>query len=511
MASAPLPLDLLDEGARRVAGLAATVVVAVIAGYPFQRIAQPQIAPLLDDPVTRLIALAVVLIAAGLVALYRYKVVSSRMLLKFGMVFEIGVALAIAMVETSRPFDPSAPLLGVSAMGPWVVFVAAAIPSHPNVRLGLALAAATMWPVAYAINSTRFGFVTESWPQASMWPAINYMLAIVAYVTGRWTYGRVRHTQHARDLGSYRLLQQIGEGAMGEVWRASHKMLARPAAIKLVKLDASRQELFAKRFHREANAIAGLTSPHTVYLYDFGTADDGRLYYVMELLDGISLQTLLASFGPQPASRVVAILRQMCRSLDEAHNQGIIHRDLKPSNVMICQVAQVCDFVKVVDFGLAKPLGAADAVHLTVEGVTLGTPEYMAPEVARASPTIDARADLYALGCIAYVLLTGALVFDDPNPVSVALKHMTTAPVAPSRRTKQSIPPDVERVVLACLEKDPGARPRSARDIERMLAACAVPAWTEEDARAWWNQHLPPSSPLRSFSRHHTPPRMQKA
>ena len=135
-------------------------------------------------------------------------------------------------------------------------------------------------------------------------------------------------------------MSPIGEGGMGEVWRASHKMLARPAAIKLVKLDASRQELFAQRFHREANAIAGLQSPHTVYLYDFGTTQDGRLYYVMELLDGISLQTLITTFGPQPASRVVAILRQMCRSLEEAHQKKIVHRDLKPSNVMICQVAQ---------------------------------------------------------------------------------------------------------------------------------------------------------------------------
>ena len=163
-------------------------------------------------------------------------------------------------------------------------------------------------------------------------------------------------------------MSPIGEGGMGEVWRARHKMLARPAAIKLVKLDASRQELFAQRFHREANAIAALQSPHTVYLYDFGTTQHGRLYYVMELLDGISLQTLVTTFGPQPASRVVAILRQMCRSLEEAHQKKLVHRDLKPSNVMICQVAQARDFVKVLDFGLAKPFGAAEAANLTVEG-----------------------------------------------------------------------------------------------------------------------------------------------
>ncbi len=236
-----------------------------------------------------------------------------------------------------------------------------------------------------------------------------------------------------------------------------------------------------------------------MYLYDFGTTQDGRLYYVMELLDGISLQTLVTEFGPQPAPRVVAILRQICRSLAEAHQEQIVHRDLKPSNVMICQVAQTRDFVKVLDFGLAKPLGAGAASNLTVEGVTLGTPEYMAPEVGRGSRSVDARADLYALGCVAYFLLTGTLVFDDPNPVSIALKHMRNPPIPPSRRTDRFIPADLERVVLACLEKDAGARPQSARALERLLTACEVTAWTDEDADAWWQQHLADNSPLRAF------------
>ena len=176
---------------------------------------------------------------------------------------------------------------------------------------------------------------------------------------------------------------------MGEVWRASHQMLARPAAIKLVKpagaSSARQADVFIKRFRREANMIAGLQSPHTVYLYDFGTAQDGRFYYVMELLDGISLQTLVTTFGPQPASRVIFILRQICSSLDEAHEQGLVHRDLKPSNVMLCTVAKRHDFVKVLDFGLAKSVAPAERVdvsQLTVEGVAAGTPGYIAPEVA---------------------------------------------------------------------------------------------------------------------------------
>jgi len=508
-----LSLELLEEGARRLPRLAAALVVAALTLYVFERLMQPQIVPLFDDPLTRLAGLVAILIAAGLVALRQYNVVTSRTLLRLGMLFEIAVAFSIAMVETSRPFDPSLPLLGLSAVGPWIILVAAVIPSPPHIRLGLALAAATTWPVAYGINAARLGFVTESWRQAAIWPVMNYLLAGVAYVVGRLTYGSARDAQSARNLGSYTLMSQIGEGGMGEVWRATHKLLARPAAIKLVKLDASRQELFAQRFHREANVIAALKSPHTVYLYDYGTTQDGRLYYVMELLDGISLQTLINSFGPQPASRVAAILKQMCRSLEEAHREKIVHRDLKPSNVMICEVAQVRDFVKVLDFGLAKPLDADSTSNLTVEGVTLGTPEYMAPEVARGSRTVDARADLYALGCVAYVLLTGALVFTDANPVTVALKHMRNAPVPPSKRTDRFIPPDLERVILACLEKDPDKRPGSARDVERMIAACNVPPWKEEDADAWWQKHLPASSALRSFSQAsaETLPLVQKA
>jgi serine/threonine-protein kinase len=329
---------------------------------------------------------------------------------------------------------------------------------------------------------------------------MNYLFALLAYLVGRWTYGTVREAETAKDLGSYRLIEPIGEGGMGEVWRASHKMLARPAAIKLVKPDAGRQDLFARRFHREANAIAELQSPHTVYLYDFGTTPEGRLYYVMELLDGISLQTLVAKFGVQPASRAVAILRQICLSLEEAHERKIVHRDMKPSNVMICKVAQAYDFVKVLDFGLAKPFDNPAASQLTVQGVTTGTPEYMSPEVAAASSKIDPRADLYSLGCVGYFLLTGSLVFADKNPVNIALKHMKTAPTPPSRRTDQLIPPDLERVILACLEKQPGARPADARALEKMLAACDVPSWSEGDARDWWARHLPPTSPMRSFA-----------
>jgi eukaryotic-like serine/threonine-protein kinase len=233
----------------------------------------------------------------------------------------------------------------------------------------------------------------------------------------------------------------------------------------------------------------------------------------MELLDGISLQTLVTTFGPQPAARVVYILRQVCSSLDEAHEQGLIHRDLKPSNVMVCKVAQQHDFVKVLDFGLAKSIVQDESLsQVTVEGVTAGTPGYMAPEVALGNPDVDGRADLYAVGCLGYVLLTGTLVFPDTNPMSMALKHVQAPPDPPSQRTELPIPPDLERLILQCLEKKPENRPSSARELRERLLMSGAEAWTERDAASWWEHHLPHSSSLRSFAQStmRTPPVVQK-
>jgi serine/threonine-protein kinase len=232
----------------------------------------------------------------------------------------------------------------------------------------------------------------------------------------------------------------------------------------------------------------------------------------MELLDGISLQTLVTAFGPQPASRVVYLLRQICRSLEEAHGQGLVHRDLKPSNVMLCKVAHAHDFIKVLDFGLAKCIAPENLSLLTMEGATAGTPGYMAPEVAMGDGNVDGRADLYAVGCVAYFLLTGTTVFQDTNPMAVALKHVQAVPDPPSQRTELPIPSGLERVVLECLAKTPAGRPASARELHEMLAQSGAGAWTDRDAADWWDRHLPQTSSLRSFARppSSTPPVVQK-
>jgi eukaryotic-like serine/threonine-protein kinase len=513
-----LPPTLVEDAARRFAQLALGMAGLIVVIEFLQQFVQPDLAPVLGDPVVRLATLASVLMALGIAALRRYRLVMPSTIVAFGLLFETVMAFTISLIETAVPLAVDRPVLGISALGPWIVFVGAIIPNRPVWTLVAALAAASTWPLAHVINSARLDLPPPPFGRLVVWPAINYLMALLAYVAARRWYGTACEAQAAEELGSYRLVSAIGEGGMGEVWKATHLMLARTAAIKLVKptmlSDSSsrRADLFAKRFRREANAIASLQSPHTVYLYDFGVSQDGRFYYVMELLDGISLQTLVTTFGPQPASRVVFILQQVCQSLEEAHLHGLVHRDLKPSNVMLCKVALDYDFVKVLDFGLAKSIAGDDVTQLTMEGVATGTPGYIAPEVALGEAAIDGRADVYALGCVAYFLLTGTLVFPDSNPVSMALKHVQSAPDRPSHRTELAIPADLERLVMHCLEKKPAQRPASARELLDQLSACAVPGWTDQAAHAWWDRHLPPTSSLRSFAQTapHTPPVVRK-
>jgi serine/threonine-protein kinase len=499
-----LPPKLLDDAAGRLGWLSLTAAITLVLVQVFQHVAQPELALVLSNQINRLASLTAVLLALGVFALQRYRIVTASTILALGMVLEVAIAFCISIIETTKPFPPNTPVLGISALGPWIVAVGAFIPNRPIWTLVTAVAAATTWPVSYAINSSRFGFDPVPWGQLAVWPFFNYLMALLAYLIGRRTYGMTIAAQTAVELGSYRLVAPIAEGGMGQVWKASHQMLARSAAIKLVRPQAgsARQaDLSVKRFKREANVIAGLQSPNTVYLYDFGVSRDGRFYYVMELLDGVSLQTLVATFGPQPASRVLGILRQICRSLEEAHRQGLVHRDLKPSNVMLCKFALMYDFVKVLDFGLAKFV-TGDGVtvsQLTMEGMATGTPGYIAPEIAMGEGAVDGRADIYALGCVAYFLLTGTLVFDDPNPMSMALKHVQATPAAPSTCTELPIPVELDRIVLHCLEKKPGDRP-SICDVVSLLDACGFPEWTPADAAEWWHQHLPSTSSLRSIS-----------
>jgi serine/threonine-protein kinase len=323
----------------------------------------------------------------------------------------------------------------------------------------------------------------------------------LATIVSRVLYGLRRQVAEASELGQYLLEEKIGGGGMGEVWRARHRLLIRPAAIKLISQRAlgamaADPELLVRRFEREARATAALTSPHTVQLYDFGVAEDGRLYYVMELLDGLDLDTLVRQHGPLPAERVVHLLRQVCSALADAHANGLVHRDIKPANVVVSRAGTTFDFVKVLDFGLVKldrPRGGdKDAVKLSAEDGWSGTPGYMAPEVVLGAANTDHRVDLYALGCVAYWLLTGTLVFEGETAMQVMIQHVQAEPKRPSERTDRPIPAALKDLVLECLAKDPARRPASAEAVSERLGAVPLTSmWTAERAEQWWAMHRP--------------------
>jgi serine/threonine-protein kinase len=250
-----------------------------------------------------------------------------------------------------------------------------------------------------------------------------------------------------------------------------------------------------RRFEREAQVIARLRSPHTVTLFDFGATEDGSFYYAMELLDGVDTDTLIRRFGPIPAERVVHILRQMCHSLSEAESCGLVHRDIKPANVFLCRYGEDHDFVKILDFGIAKVIHEASSeaeTALTIPNVIHGTPAFIAPEQALGAADVDTRADIYSTGCVAYWLLTGQLVFLEETPMKLLLAHAHTPPEPPSSRTEIPIPHDLDALVVSCLAKDRADRPKSARDLLQQLDALTLrQPWTDARACEWWKVHLP--------------------
>ena len=284
---------------------------------------------------------------------------------------------------------------------------------------------------------------------------------------------------------------------MGEVWRAKHRMLVRPAAVKLIRPetlggeDQNKRRDVVRRFEREAQATAALRSPHTVELYDFGVTNEGIFYYVMELLDGLDLRTLVDTFGSVPPERAIHLMRQSCHSLEDAHQSGLVHRDIKPANVFACRRGIDYDFVKVLDFGLVKEtVPRSEAADQTMDGLVRGTPAFMAPEMA-AGATLDGRVDLYALGCVGYWLVTGQVVFEGADPVVTLVRHVRDQPVPPSVRRGAPLPRDFEATLLACLEKDPARRPQTAAELSARLTACEseVEPWTSSRAEAWWRDH----------------------
>lgn len=308
-------------------------------------------------------------------------------------------------------------------------------------------------------------------------------------------YGLRKAVNDIRRLGQYTLGEKLGEGGMGVVYRASHAMLRRPTAIKLLLPDRAGKDALA-RFEREVQRTAMLTHPNTVTVFDYGRTTDGVFYYAMELLEGASLEEIVAVDGAQPEERVIHLLEQAAASLAEAHDAGLIHRDVKPGNILVVDRGGIADLVKVLDFGLVKDVGAgvrdgaAPEPALTMANTITGTPLYMAPEALTEPETVDARADLYALGAVGYWLLTGTHVFGGRSMLEVCAQHMTAVPEPPSIRLGRPVAPDLEAVLLACLAKRPEDRPASALVLRERLRACAAAGrWTNARAAQWWAAH----------------------
>jgi serine/threonine-protein kinase len=492
-----LPLDVVEGALARLGWVCLAMAASVAGIYAMGRvIGQGWIDPAQAPLSYRVSMWMNMALSLGMWGLIRSRRLSPHFLLDVSLVYEVITALFIALAENAVPRVEGEVVRGTSSVAVWIVLFALAVPASFGKALLAALATACMGPLGLGMQ-ILFGNVPM--PSAPMWVVLfstNFLLAAGSAILGKLIYHLSTQVEEARQMGSYQLVERLGSGGMGEVWLAKHRMLARKAAIKLIRADAMgrhRHQAGAavKRFEREAEAIASLHSPHTVSLYDYGMTDDGRFYFVMELLNGLDLESLVQRHGPVPAARVSRILEQVCDSLAEAHARGLIHRDIKPRNILLCRLGFSFDFVKVLDFGLVK-FHDSDSTGLTAEGQAAGTPAFIAPEAALGRTDVDHKADIYGIGCVAYWLLTGQLVFPESTSAAMMVAHVQQTPVPPSQRTDNPVPACLEAIILDCLEKEPARRPASVIELARQLRACPIdPPWTDEKAQDWWRLHLP--------------------
>ena len=502
--SKPLPADLLRQASRRLQIMALVGAGLWTLGVGLGHFALHSISP--DDPrwaqfnISDLIAVGSVSLSLALYFYLRKGDRDPAGVVNLSLAYMVVTALALAFMLHwgLAPRDKLNVRPMITWIGPVILMFAAIVPVPPWKMLLAGFLAASMDPIGMMLAQAAGVYDFGSPSSALFMHYPSYLLLGVAVVISHVVTRLGRQVAKEREMGSYRLGQLLSRGGMGEVYNATHRMLARPAAIKLIHPEALATRdrksagLAVARFRREADAAAHLRSPHTVELYDFGQTEDGTLYFVMELLEGMDLESLVRREGPLPQKRVIHILRQVCESLEEAHASGLVHRDIKPANIHVGRVGLRHDFVKVLDFGLVKSVMTppGEDSMATAAGLTPGTPAYMAPEMAMGE-TVDGRADLYALGCVAYYLLTGKLVFEATTGLQLIAKHMQESPVPPSRRTELDVSPQLEQVVLACLAKRPEDRPQTATELDRMLAEIEIEPWSEEEATHWWRMHQP--------------------
>jgi hypothetical protein len=469
------------EGSTQLMAVIAMSFAAVV--LVFTVIAVGIDAAVQDVPVWAHVGTAVFLLVVGLVV--RTRDLSHEELRLMDTVATVGGGIGFSLFTVGRTPTPARELVLLLFMAHMLIIRAALVPSSSKRTMWLGL-------VALVPSALQAGGVTAGPDDVLGSPVARATLTLLWVATttlasslvSRRIYGLQRAVSQARQLGPYTLEEKIGEGGMGEVYKARHALLRRATAIKIVR-DASDPATLA-RFEREVQLTSELTHPNTVQVYDFGRATDGTFYYAMEHIEGLTLWQLVELDGPQSPGRVVSLLTQVCASLAEAHGLGLIHRDVKPDNVLVCVRGRVPDVVKVVDFGLARSLSTTSA---DAPGAIMGTAQYMAPEAVSAPSSIDARSDLYSVGALAYFLLTGTELFHGGMHV-VLSQQVNVVPQRPSSRLGVELPADLERIVMRCLEKDPSLRPQSATELaDALLATTTSCSWTNDDSAAWWRRN----------------------
>jgi len=490
--------DLRDLLWRRAKAMLAIVLgVTLILQFIFTIILS---APTVTTPITRWAGLlmwvhvASLAVAAFALWLWRRNPKAAHLQQNIAYVMGFNLLLAEFGQATCNPFEPQYFAVGL------ILFITACyIPWPTRYQVGLGLTAVIGYLgfsiFAYLAFPSLREFAAGLGGDA-IWRAMIAsgtlqvaILAAVSTLASHTLYGLRRRVHAATQLGNYLIERELGRGGMGAVYLARHSLICRPTAVKVLESDDEIVVHTVSRFEREVRISATLTHPNTIQIYDYGRTPDGVFYYAMEFLEGLDLQRFVERFGPLEPARAVFITRQICGSLSEAHARGVVHRDIKPSNIFLTERGGLYDFVKVLDFGLAKELRDLGESGLTRTGAVFGTPRYMAPEAVYGKP-LDARSDIYNVGCVAYCLLAGQPLFAGSSSMELIIDHARTVPLRPSAVTELPISADLEDLVMTCLEKNPDDRFQRVADLDAALArlACAGD-WDHQRARVWWQEH----------------------
>ena len=491
--SAEVTRDLQDRFARFARDLGVISAIMLAASLVNALVAGPEAAPI--SVPSRTVHFTATALALGTWRVFRGKAQSVRVIHTLDATLTVVLCACWALLGLG--ISPQEPIEFSVILATTYTLIARSVMVPSTLWRTLVISVASIVPTLAFFFIRRMSFVPDA-PAAqvqtflmfaTLWCAIA---VLAASLQSNLLFGLRRRIREATRLGQYTLNDKIGEGGMGAVYHATHAMLRRPAAIKLLLPERAGEREIA-RFEREVQLTSQLRHPNTISIFDYGRAADGTFYYVMELLDGFDLDVLVQAEGALPAWRVLHVLAQVSGALIEAHGLGLIHRDIKPANIILTQRTDEPDVVKVVDFGLVKALSStADEPMATLANAITGTPLYLAPEAIREPQSVDGRSDLYALGAVGYFLLTGRHVFEGKTVLEVCSKHLLEAPVAPSLRTTQPIPHELEQLLMACLQKAPEDRPASAAAFKQAIEACAVHSPHDSAAaKRWWQERAP--------------------